>query len=731
MFARRWRRELTRSMFVPLDSADLDALLERLAALLPGDPSAVGAALVEAHLTDPSVLEAIIGTLDDKRAAAAVAAGYARALRAATMAEQERLNRAVLDAHAAAERALRASESRMRAVFQNAAVGIGISTMDGQIVRVNQAFADLLGYTAEEMTRLRVPDLAHPSDPPDMWLLYEELIAGKRDAVRLEKAYYRADGGVVWTDMTSSLIRDDDGAPEFTIAMVQDITDRLRLQDRLEHQATHDPLTGMPNRAMIADRLDRIFAEAGPDARVGVCFLDLDGFKRINDTLGHQVGDDLLVAVADRLRECCEPAHQIAGRVSGDEFVLLVDDPDEPGELTRLAASVLAALTRPFELGRHRTRISASIGVVESAVLDTSPAELMKAADLTLYVAKSEGRGRYVTYDADRDARQAARYALAAAMPDALDRREFTLVYQPLVSLADGRLTGVEALVRWQHPELGELGPDAFIPLAEETGVILALGSWVLEEACGQAAYWARAFPSANLSVSVNMTVSQVHEPTLPADVEKILSRTGLDPSLLVLELTESAVMDNDSAPLRALAERGIRIAIDDFGTGYSNLAYLRRLPVHILKLAGPFVDGLRGAQPVASPQPSSPAPSSPVASSPPSLSLPVSSSAASSPVASSPAVSSSAADRSSSACTVDEQIVETIVRLAHVIGLSVTAEAVETRPQADRLRALGCDTGQGWLFARPQRPNEITELLRRTTFPPSRGTVDGSQDLA
>ncbi|WP_433833353.1 putative bifunctional diguanylate cyclase/phosphodiesterase [Actinoplanes sp. CA-015351] len=648
-------------MFVPLDSSELDALLERLAGMLPVDPAGVGAAMVDAHLTDPVVLEATIRILDDKSVAAAVAAGYARALRAATMAEQERLNAAVLAAHATAERALRSSESRMRAVFQNAAVGIGISTMDGQIVRVNQAFADLLGYTVDQMSTLRVPDLGHPSDPPHMWQLYEELVAGKRDFVRLEKAYYRTDGGVVWTDMTSSLIRDEDGAPEFTIAMVQDITDRLRLQDRLEHQATHDPLTGLPNRAMIAERLQRIFDNAGPEARVGVCFLDLDGFKRINDTLGHRFGDDLLVTVAHRLVACTSGPRRIAGRMSGDEFVLLVENPAGPAELTSLAQTVLKSLSRPYQLGQHRTRLSASIGVVESAVAETSPAELMKAADLTLYVAKSEGRGRYVTYDADRDARQAARYELAAAMPDALDRREFSLVYQPLVSLADGGLNGVEALVRWQHPVHGELSPDAFIPLAEETGVILALGRWVLEEACAQAALWARDFPDAQLSVSVNMTVSQVHEPTLPSDVDKVLARTGLDPSLLVLELTESVVMDNDSAPLRALADRGIRLAIDDFGTGYSNLAYLRRLPVHILKLAGQFVDGL------------------------------------------------------SSASVVDQQIVETIVRLAHAIGLSVTAEAVETQPQADRLRDLGCDTGQGWLFARPQRAPEITELLRRS----------------
>ena len=691
-FARRWRARVAREGFVPMDIGGLDALLYRLTGRLaaamraepfdPGPVGAVGAELVAAHLTEPAFLSAtvsVIGTHlvaavggvgEDARQRAvqiqaAVAAGYTHAIRAATMADQELLNRAVLSAHAAAERALRASEARLRALFDGAAVGIGLSTMDGRIVQVNQAFADLLGYTPDEMCRLLVPGLAHPEDPPDMWKLYDALITGDCDHVRMEKAYYRKDRAVVWTELTVSLLRDERGRPEFTLAMVQDITDRRRLKRRLEYQASHDPLTGLPNRTMIGAHLDRIFGGADPAARVGLCYLDLDGFKRVNDTLGHQVGDELLTAVAGRLRGCVTGPQQIAARMSGDEFVLLVAGSSGPGEVTELAGRTLAALSRPFHVGQHRMRISASIGVVESEVRATSPTELMKAADLTLYVAKAEGRGRYVMYDAERDARQAARYALAAALPDAIDREEFRVVYQPLVSLADQRMCGVEALVRWQHPQLGLLGPDAFIPLAEETGIILPLGRWVLEQACAQGAEWARLFPGRRLSVSVNMAVSQAHEPTLPADVDDILARTGLDPSLLVLELTESAIMDTAGPPLRTLsdlAQRGIRIAIDDFGTGYSNLAYLRRLPVHTLKLAGPFVDGLRGLD---------------------------------------------------DGDTVDDRIVETIIRLAHAIGISVTAEAIETVRQADRLRLLGCDTGQGWLFARPLPAAEVTGLLR------------------
>ncbi|KUL29215.1 putative bifunctional diguanylate cyclase/phosphodiesterase [Actinoplanes awajinensis] len=668
-FVQLWLQKIPQTGFVPLDGVDLEALLQRLADRLHQgtDGREVGAELVRAHLTDPEVLAQTLPLIADRELAGAVAAGYAQALRQATMAEQEQLTRAVLQGHASVERALRASESRLRAIFHHAAIGIGVSTMDGRIVRVNQAFADLLGYTVDEMCTMTVPQLAHPSDPPGMWQLYEEMIRGERDHVRLEKAYPRSDGGAVWTDLTSSLIRDEQGAPELTIAMVHDITEPRRLQESLEHQATHDPLTGLPNRTMIAAHLERIFETAG---RVGLCYLDLDGFKRINDTLGHLVGDALLVAVAERLAGCADEPCRVAGRMSGDEFVLAVRDPSGPDEMRALAERMLTELTRPYEIGRHHLRVSASIGVVDSDVGATTPAELMKAADLTLYVAKSEGRARYVMYDADRNARQSARYALAAAMPDALDRGEFSVVYQPLVSLADERPRGVEALVRWQHPLLGELSPSTFIPLAEETGVIVALGRHVLEQACAQAADWARRLPDTPIFVSVNITVAQAHEPAFPSEVAKILADTGLDPRLLVLELTESAIMDTDGAPLAALdglADRGIRIAIDDFGTGYSNLAYLRRLPIHILKLAGPFVDGLRN-----------------------------------------PASASEGA-------AVDEQIVETIVRLAHALNITVTAEAVETRLQADRLRQLGCDTGQGYLFSRPLPPDAILPLLHKS----------------
>jgi diguanylate cyclase (GGDEF)-like protein/PAS domain S-box-containing protein len=695
-FADAWTAAVVPAGFVPMSVAQvrqrLLALSRQLAEAMLAEPFAgrpgeqAGAALVEAHLTDPEVLRVTLQTMGERLCGAleagdlaaadvasrlgglqaAVATGYARALRDATMADQEQLTKAVLDARVGVEKELRASEARFRAIFAGAAIGIGIADMSGGILRVNQAFADLLGYTPAEMRRLTVTDLTHPEDPPGMWELYGSVVQGERDHVRMEKAYFRKDGAVVWTDLTVSLVRDEAGRPSFTVAMVDDVTDRHRLQAQLRHQALHDPLTGLPNRTMVADRLAEAFSAVDPATRVGLCYLDLDGFKQVNDTLGHDVGDQLLTAVAARLDEALSGAGRLLARMGGDEFILVVQPSSGIDELSELADTALRVLSGPLWAGRHRLRVSASIGVVEREIGQSTAAELLKAADVTLYEAKAAGRGRLALYDAMRNAREVARFELAAELPDALERGEFVVVYQPMVELDGETVSGVEALLRWRHPRLGVLHPDSFVALAEESGLIVPLGRWVLQTACVQAAQWRRHFPDRRLLLSVNVAVVQAHEPTLADDVAAILAETGLPADLLQLEVTESAVMDASGPPLKAmwdLTTRGVRVAIDDFGTGYSNLASLRNLPVHTLKLAGSFIGGLSRAE----------------------YSDPV-----------------------------DEQIVGTVVRLAHALGLTVTAEGIETPAQAERLRALGCDTGQGWHFARPQDAEAVTALLAR-----------------
>ncbi|RKR90790.1 diguanylate cyclase/phosphodiesterase with PAS/PAC sensor(s) [Micromonospora pisi] len=696
-YAQQWAAAMARLGFVPMSGAETERLLAvhavRLAQALLAEPFSadpaddVGRELVGAHLTDPAMLDwsvralgagfanAVLPEQPDSpavrhriaRLQGGLAAGFARALRELTFSQQERISRSAWQARDETEQALRDSEARFRAVFSGAALGIGIADTSGRIIDLNQVFAEMLGYAVTELRDRQVTEFCHPEDVGPLAELYQELVEGKREAARVEKRYRRKDGSVVWTDLALSLIRHDDGRPRFVVAMVEDITQRYELQQRLRFQALHDPLTGLPNRTLFFDRLAAVFADGKPTDRVGLCFLDLDGFKAINDSLGHDLGDRLLVVVAQRLAASVSARGHLVARMGGDEFVILVERSDGPDEVVDVAKAALSTVAEPVQVGDQQLEVSASIGLVEGPLADTCPTDLMKAADATLYWAKADGRGRWAVYDAERGARDNARAGLAAVLPAALERGEFTVDYQPIVALTDGSLRAVEALVRWRHPELGLLGPDQFIGLAEETGLIIRLGRWVLHQACAYGSRWRREFPDTRLVVSVNLAVRQANDPGVVDMVAEVLRDTGFPAELLQLEITESAVMATGGEPvrsLRRLAALGVRLAIDDFGTGYSNLAYLRRLPIHSLKLAAPFVEGIRSGDALA---------------------------------------------------LVDERIVDALVRLAHALGLSVTAEAVETARQADRLRALNCDTGQGLFYGAPVAAEGITARLRET----------------
>ncbi|MEV6816371.1 diguanylate cyclase, partial [Micromonospora sp. NPDC051296] len=482
-YAAEWAQAVRRLGFVPLSAAETERLLlvhtVRLAhVLLSAEPvtpatEEVGRALVEAHLTEPGVIEWSVRSLADRfpaqvrggradppglgeRIAAmqgALAAGFARALRDRTFTQQERIARSAWQARDTVEQALRDSEARFRAVFRGAAIGIGLAGVDGTIIDVNQSFADMLGYQIEELRRTNVAALFHADDAAGMWELYQELVEGKHDTARVEKRYYRKDGTAVWTDLAVSLIRYGDGRPRFTVAVVEDITERYELQQRLRFQALHDPLTGLPNRTLFFETLGRLVDSTAPPGRVGVCFLDLDGFKAINDGLGHDLGDRLLVTIARRLADCVAEQGFLVARMGGDEFVILVDGGAGLDDVIAVAELALAAVSAPVRVGDQQLVVSASVGIVDSDLTGTSVSALMKAADTTLYWAKAEGRGRWAVYDPERSARDIARSALVAGLPVALDRGEFVLHYQPIVSLLDGRMLAVEALVRWRHPE--------------------------------------------------------------------------------------------------------------------------------------------------------------------------------------------------------------------------------------------------------------------------------------
>ncbi|RTL69788.1 MAG: EAL domain-containing protein [Pseudonocardiaceae bacterium] len=683
-----WTADLARAVYRPMSGVELRRFVHwaalRLAAATAVTPldtrtaRAVGASLVDNDLLDgedlPATVSALCAHLPDVAASlgvtqnvtaaraimSAVVAGYVGRMRDRILSEQETVRQAEVTARKLTQDALLSSEARFRAIFENSGIGIGIADMTGRIVDVNEAFASMLGYTVEEFLRINVSDFVYPDDAQGMWELYEDIIAGNRDSARVEKAYRHRDGSSVLTDLTASLIRGPDGAPLYTVAMAEDARTRREMQDRLRHQATHDPLTGLPNRTMVNDRLAELFAR--PDGRIGVCYLDVDNFKVVNDRLGHDVGDRLLLALSCRLHASVSGRGHMVGRMGGDEFVILVEDPPE-GEVADLADSVLAALAPPFDVDEHRLVVSASIGVVETSVAVTTPAEVLKAADVTLYWAKDDGRNRWARYDPERAAGDMTRYTLSATLSAGLERDEFEVEYQPIVRLSDSGVVGVEALVRWNHPTLGRLGPDRFIEVAEETGAIVPLGRHVLREACARAAEWNAAHPGADLFVSVNLAVRQAHDPALVSDVADILAETGLPARLLQLELTESALLGPAGRPvdaISALAGLGIHIAVDDFGTGYSNLGYLPRLPLHSLKLAGVLVEGLRG-----------------------------------------PAAGAG-------------RIVTSLVALAHSLGLTVTGEGVETTAQAAQLRAARCDLAQGWLYARSAPWNKVVAELDR-----------------
>ncbi|MFB6870984.1 putative bifunctional diguanylate cyclase/phosphodiesterase [Streptomyces sp. NPDC056323] len=572
-----------------------------------------------------------------------------------------------------------------RAAFLAATLPMAVVDHEGLVVTANEALGGLLGRSAATLANQSAADLLDLAADGRTWHAYREVLHGRRSRFRCTHRLKHPDGRALWAEVTVVPMPEREAGaggsagPGRVLLSVSDISDRRELQKRLRHLQMHDPVTRLPNRTLFFERLSAVL-EAPPyddgspgRGRVGLCYLDLDGFKAVNDTMGHRIGDRLLAAVAGRLTDCAaqdgphrDGAHLVA-RLGGDEFAILVEDSAGTQQLTDLARSVLAALQQPFDLAGHRISISASIGVVERAVADTSATGLMQAADTTLYWAKADGKARWTVFDPERNAHRMTRQTLSSTLRPAVERGEFTIEYQPLVGMADGIVRGVEALVRWNHPQFGMLSPNRFVAIAEEDGSIVQLGRWVLQSACRQARRWQLEHPTdPPLFISVNVAVRQVWDSDLVTDVAEILAETGLDPSLLQLELTESAVMGSAGQPiqaLRSLSEMGVRIAIDDFGTGYSNLAYLSRLPVSVLKLDGSFVRGFRyddGAHP-------------------------------------SPA---------------DETIVEAMVQLAHRLGLTVTAECVETAGQAERLRRIGCDTGQGWLYSRAVAPERIGELI-------------------
>ncbi|MEU6443319.1 sensor domain-containing phosphodiesterase [Streptomyces sp. NPDC047046] len=609
-----------------------------------------------------------------------------------------------------------------RAAFDAAPLPMALVDETGTITAANPALHQYLALPASSLPGRPLTHLTALGLTPHTTPGLPEVFSGRRHHLVCTRRLASPQGGESWAELRLEHLAPARGA----LLTVRDTSLGHELRARLRSAEREDPLTRLASRAHFLDRLADTLEEhglRGGRGRVGLCVLGLDGFRHVNTAHGHPVGDHLLRAVADRLARLAPllaSAHgeaPVLARLGGDEFALLVREVREgrettgPGQLAELATTVLGALREPYDIAGRRLSVSASAGVAELPARETSPAELMRAVTTALGWAKAEGRGGWAVFDRARSEDGAHQDLLATALRPAVRDGEFELEYQPLVALADGTLHGVEALVRWRHPRFGRLAPNRFIDVAERDGSIVELGRWVLRTACAQARSWQLARPGARPPyVSVNVTVRQLWDSDVVGDVAEVLAETRLPPSLLQLELTESEVVGQTGRPLRALQElsdMGVRIAIDDFGTGYSNLSYLSRLPVSVLKLDGSFVRGF----PFSGSSPEADAPAAAAAAAPGSPAVPGSRNrTAATVIAGGPARATTAEGRPA-----DEVIVEALVGLAHRLGLTVTAECVETRSQAERLRAMGCDMGQGYLYSRPVPAERIGVLLETT----------------
>lgn len=568
------------------------------------------------------------------------------------IAEQERIGKI-----------LQKSEEQFRNAFDYASIGMALVSLSGKFLKVNRSLIETLGYSEDELLELNVKTLIFEEDFDPFNLKLSKLVDGAVNSCQMEKRVYHKNREILWMMWSASKIQAEAGESSHFIFQLQDITDRKHAEERLVHDALHDALTDLPNRVLFLDRLDVAFKRAKRhfDNHFAVLYLDFDRFKLINDSFGHLVGDKLLIEISHRLKTILRTSDTVA-RLGGDEFTMLVEEITDISEAISIVERIRDEMAKPFDLEGQVIYATVSVGIAAWSRKYERPEFILRDADTALYQAKRKGRDCFEVFSEEMHATALRSLQIETDLRSAIEKDELRVFYQPIVELETGTISGFEALIRWQHPAQGLVSPIEFIPIAEETGLIMPIGAWILQESCRQLKEWQTlSNKSANLWVSVNVSSKQFLQTDLVALVAQTLEETGLSPQCLKLEITESAMVDNIEYVVKVMEELkklGVKLSIDDFGTGYSSLSNLHRLPLSSLKIDRSFVKQMQEN-------------------------------------------------------IESDEIIKTIIALAQSLNLEIIAEGVETSDQLSQLQQLACQLGQGYYFAKPLEANAIENLFK------------------